>query len=88
MSHYLNGSVTAKIGFSVDLDPHEKLLHRIGPISCQNHVESILYVFVSIHFFCFPFRMNFCPFKKTVSDITLRHCHLKSDLHIACKIGF
>jgi hypothetical protein len=48
-------SVTARIGFSVDLDLHEKLLRRIGSRWCKNHVESDLYVFVSIQFF-FVFR--------------------------------
>ncbi len=64
-------SVTAKIGFSIDPDLHEKLLRRIGSILFQNHVESNLYVFVSVQFF-FVFRSEFicCPFKKTVSDIT------------------
>ncbi len=49
-------SVTTRIGFSVDSDLHEKLLHRIGSRWCKDHVELDLYVFVSIHFF--PFRMN------------------------------
>ncbi len=48
---FLRRSVTAKIGFSADPDLHEKLLCRIGSISFQNHVESNLYVFVSVHFF-------------------------------------
>ncbi len=52
------GSVTAKIGFSVDPDLHEKSLRRIRSISFQNHVESNLYVFVFVQFFfCFPFRI-------------------------------
>ncbi len=49
------GSVTAKIGFSVDSDLHEKPLHRIGSRWCQNHIELNLYVFVSVQFF-FVFR--------------------------------
>jgi hypothetical protein len=44
-------SVTARIGFSVDLDLHEKSLRRIGSRWCKNHVESDLYVFVSVQFF-------------------------------------
>jgi hypothetical protein len=46
-------SVTAKIGFYVDPDLHEKSLRRIGSILFQNHVESNLHVFVSVHFFLF-----------------------------------
>ncbi len=49
------GSVTARIGFSLDSDLHEKSLHRIGSRWCKNHVKSDLYVFVSIQFF-FVFR--------------------------------
>ncbi len=47
----LVGSVTARIGFSVDLDLHEKSLCRIGSRWCKNNVELDLYVFVSVHFF-------------------------------------
>ncbi len=54
-----SGSVTAEIGFSIESDLHEKLLHRIGSISCQNHVESNLYVFVSVHFFLFSIQNDF-----------------------------
>jgi hypothetical protein len=48
-------SVTARIGFSVDLDLHEKSLIKIGSRWCKNHVESDLYVFASVNFF-FVFR--------------------------------
>jgi hypothetical protein len=48
-------SVTARIGFSIDLDLHEKLLRRIRSRWCKNHIELDLYVFVSIQFF-FVFR--------------------------------
>ncbi len=44
-------SVTARIGFFIDSDLHEKSLRRIGSRWCKNHVESDLYVFVSIRFF-------------------------------------
>ncbi len=44
-------SVTARIGFSVDSDLHEKSLRRIGSRWCKTHVELDLYVFVSAHFF-------------------------------------
>jgi hypothetical protein len=44
-------SGTARIGFSVDLDLHEKSLRRIGSRWCKNHAESDLYVFVSVQFF-------------------------------------
>ncbi len=72
LSYHLNNTdippiqyVTAKIGFSIDSDLHEKLLHRIGSIQCQNHVESNSYVFVSVKlFFCFPFRMIFLSVQK------------------------
>ncbi len=46
-------SVTARIGFSVDSDLHEKLLRRIESRWCKNHVESDL---------CFCFRLNFFLF--------------------------
>ncbi len=81
-SHWFatSGSVTARIGFSVDLDLHEKLLRRFGSRWCKNHVESDLYVFVSIHFF-FVFRSEWicCPFKNTESYITWWDSHIKSD---------
>jgi hypothetical protein len=32
---YTNGSVTARIGFSIDPDLHEKLLRRIGSRWCK-----------------------------------------------------
>jgi hypothetical protein len=64
-------SVTAKIGFSVDPDLHEKSLRRIGSRWCKNHEESDLYVCVSVHFlFCFPFRIKLLSVPKAVSDIT------------------
>ncbi len=55
-------SVTARIGFSVDLDLHEESLRRIRSRWCKNHVESDLYVFVSVQFF--PFRMNLLSIQK------------------------
>jgi hypothetical protein len=55
-------SVTDRIGFSVDLDLHEKSLRRIRSRWFKNHVESDLYVFVSVHFF--PFRMNLLSVQK------------------------
>jgi hypothetical protein len=57
--------VTYSLPLFVDLDQHEKLLHRIRSILCQNHVELNLYVFVSVHlFFRFPFRINFLSVQK------------------------
>jgi hypothetical protein len=80
-------SVAANIGFSVDSDLHEKLLHRIGSIWCQNRVESNLYVFVSVQLvFVFHSESIICPFKNTASDITWRYCHLISDLYGVCII--
>jgi hypothetical protein len=63
------GSVTANIGFSVDLDLHEKLLLRIGSIWRQNHVESNLYVLFFVQFF-FVFRSESirCPLKITAAN--------------------
>jgi hypothetical protein len=58
----VGGYITARIGFSVDSDLHEKLIRRIGCRWCKNHVESDLYVFVSVHFF--PFRMNLLSVQK------------------------
>jgi hypothetical protein len=78
--YFFCGSVTARIGFSIDSDLHEKLLRRIGSRWCKNHVESDLYVFVSVHSFCCPFRMNLLSFKNTESDITWWDSHIKSDL--------
>ncbi len=58
-------SVAANICFSIDSDLHEKSLHRIESIWCQNHVESNLYVFVSFQlFFSFPFRIIFLSVQK------------------------
>jgi hypothetical protein len=55
------GSVTAIIGFFVDLDLHEKLLRRIGPRWCKNHVElDLCFCFRSF----FPFRMNLLSVQK------------------------
>ncbi len=81
-------NIRANIGFSVDLDLHEKSLHKIGSIWCQNHVESNLYVFVSVQLFFFVFRSEsfFCPFKNTASGITWRYCHLILDLYGVCII--
>jgi hypothetical protein len=67
------GSVAANIGSAVDLDLHEKPLHRIGSIWCQNHVESNLYVFFFVHFFVFHSESILCPFKITAADITWRY---------------
>ncbi len=61
------GSVTARIGFSVDLDLHEKLLRRIGPRWCKNHVELDLYVFVSVLFF--PVQNEFVVCSRILSPI-------------------
>ena len=61
---FLARSVTARIGFSVDSDLHEKSLHRIGSRWCKNHVELDLYVFVSVQFFLFSFRMNLLSVQK------------------------
>ncbi len=74
------GSVTARIGFSLDSDLHEKSLRRIGSRWCKNHVESDLYVFVSVHFFVFHPEWICCPFKNTASDITWWDSHIKLDL--------
>jgi hypothetical protein len=63
-------SVTARIGFSVDLDLHEKSLRRIGSRWCKNHVELDLNVFVSVHFlFLFSVQNEFVVCSKTVSPI-------------------
>jgi hypothetical protein len=80
-------SVTARIGFSVDSDLHEKSLHRIGSRWSKNHVELDLYVFVSVQFF-FVFRSAWicCPFKNTESDITWWDSHNR--IYAARKIGF
>jgi hypothetical protein len=63
-------SVAANIGFTVDLDLHEKLLHRIGSIWCQNHIELNLYVCFFFNFFVFHSESILCPFKITAADIT------------------
>ncbi len=65
----MEGSVTDRIGFSVDLDLHKKLLHRIGSIWCKNHVELDLYVFVSVQFFLFSVQNEFVVRSKTLSPI-------------------
>ncbi len=62
-------SVTARIGFSIDSDLHEKLLRRIGSRWCKNHVESDLYVFVSVNFFLFSIQNEFVVRSKTLSPI-------------------
>ncbi len=64
-------SVAANISFSVDLDLHEKSLHRIGSIWCQNYVESNLYGFFLFNFvFVFRSESILCPFKITAANIT------------------
>ncbi len=60
-------SVTARIGFSVDLDLHEKSLRRIGSRWCKNHVELDLYGFVSVHFF--PIQNEFVVRLRTLCPI-------------------
>ncbi len=45
------GSVTARIGFSVDSDLLEKSLRRIGSRWCKIHVESDLYILFPFIFF-------------------------------------
>ncbi len=60
-------SVTARIGFSIDSDLHEKLLRRIRSRWCKNHVESDLYVFVSVQFF--SVQNEFVVRSKTLSPI-------------------
>ncbi len=62
-------SVTARIGFSVDSDLHEKLLCRIGSRWCKNHVESDLNVFVSVQFFLFSVQNEFVVGSKKLSPI-------------------
>jgi hypothetical protein len=62
------GSVTAKIGFTVDLDLHEKLLRRIGSRWCKNHEDLDLYVCVSIHFL-FSVQNQFVVHSKTLCPI-------------------
>ncbi len=83
--------VTARIGFSIDSDLHEKSLRRIRSRWFKNHAESDLYVFVSIHsFFCFPFRMNLLSAQKHwVRYYMVRQSykigsmlHVKSDLNV------
>ena len=85
------GSVTARVGFSVDSDLHEKSLRRIGSRWCKNHVELDLYVFVSVHFCCCcPFRMNLLSVQKHwVRYYMVRQSykigsmlHVKSDLDV------
>jgi hypothetical protein len=64
-------SVTANIGSALDLDLHEKPLHRIGSIWCPNHVVSNLYGFYLFNvFFFFRSESILCPFKITAVDIT------------------
>jgi hypothetical protein len=43
----------SRIGFSVDLDLHEKMVRRIGSRRCKNHVESDLYFCFRSFFFFF-----------------------------------
>jgi hypothetical protein len=62
------GSVTARIGFSVDLDLHEKSLRRIGSRWSKNHVELDLYVFVFVQFF-FSVQNEFVVRLKMLSPI-------------------
>jgi hypothetical protein len=82
------GVATANIGSAVDLDLHEKLLHRIGSIWCQNHVELNLYMFFSVQFFfVFHSESIFCPFKNTAANITWRYCHLLLNLYGKCRVG-
>jgi len=67
---FLNSrSITGNIRSAVDLDEHEKQLHRTGPIWCQKHVELNLYVFFFIHFFIFHSESILSPFKITAADI-------------------
>ncbi len=65
VTFFFGRSVTARIGFVVDSDLHEKLLHRIGSRWSKNHVELDLYVFCFRSIFCcFPFRMNLLSIQK------------------------
>ncbi len=82
-------SVTARIGFSVDSDLHEKSLHRIGSRWSKNHVESDICFCFHSFFFVFHSEWICCPFKNTESDITWWDSHkigfmlhLKSDLDV------
>jgi hypothetical protein len=69
MVSHCTGSVTARIGFSVDLDLHEKTLRRIESRWCKNHVELDLHVFVSIHILFFSVQNEFVVCSKTLSPI-------------------
>ena len=62
-------SVTARIGFSVDSDLHEKSLRRIGSRWSKNHVGFDLYVFVSVHFFLFSIQNEFVVRSRTLCPI-------------------
>jgi hypothetical protein len=63
------GSVTAKIGFSVDLDLHKKYV--ASDLDGAKTMKNRIYVCVSIHFlFVFHSELICCPFQNTVSDIT------------------
>ncbi len=63
------GSVTARIGFSVDPDLHVKLLHRIGSRWCKNHEELDLCVCASVHFFLFSTQNEFVVRLRTLCSI-------------------
>ncbi len=69
----MRGSVTAKIGFSVDPDLHEKLLRYVesdldGAKTMKNRIY--MFVFPFIFFFVFRSELICCPFQNTVSYIT------------------
>jgi hypothetical protein len=63
------GFVTARIGFSVDSDLHEKLLRRIGSRWSKNHVESDLCFCLRSIFFLFSVQNEFVVHSKTLSPI-------------------
>jgi hypothetical protein len=67
---FLNSrSITGNIRSAVDLDEHEKQLHRTGPIWCQKHVELNLYVFFFRSFFSFSIQNQFLVQSKLLLPI-------------------
>ncbi len=73
-------SVTARIGFSVDSDLHEKSLCRIRSRWCKNHVElDICFCFRSF-FFWFSIQNEFVVRSKTLSPILHGETVIKLDL--------
>jgi hypothetical protein len=76
------GFVTANIGSAVDLDLHEKPLHRIGSmVSKPCRIESIWIFFVQF-FSRFPFRINSLSVQNYCWGYYMALRHLKLDLMV------